>query len=71
MCLSPLNAFLTRWTFRSVLLKRAYTPEALERMVAASRFGTCEIKVDGIGFGLSLAKQRHADTTPTRTHTAA
>jgi ubiquinone/menaquinone biosynthesis C-methylase UbiE len=71
MHLSPLNAFLTRWTFRSVLLKRAYTRGDLEQMVAASHFGTCEIKVDGIGFELALAKQSLADTTPTRTQTAA
>jgi ubiquinone/menaquinone biosynthesis C-methylase UbiE len=56
MGLSPLNAFLTRWTFRLMLLKSAYTYAALERMVARSRFGTGEIRPDGIGFELRLAK---------------
>jgi ubiquinone/menaquinone biosynthesis C-methylase UbiE len=71
MHLSPLNAFLTQWTFRFVLLKRAYTREALEQLVAASRFDACEIKVDGIGFELGLAKPSHADSEPTRSQTAA
>jgi len=71
MQLSPFNAFLTRWTFRFVLLKRAYTRTALEQLVAASRFRACEIKVDGIGFELVLARQGHADAGPTRASTAA
>ena len=57
MHLSTINAFLTRWTFRFVLLKRAYTRAALEKMVAASRFGTCEVGSDGVGFELRLTKQ--------------
>lgn len=56
MGLSWLNALLTRWTFRHVLLKTAYTAAALERTVAASRFGTGDIRRDGIGFDLRLAK---------------
>jgi hypothetical protein len=56
MGLSWLNALLTRWTFRHMLLKSAYTSAALERMVSASRFGTGEIRRDGIGFDLRLAK---------------
>jgi ubiquinone/menaquinone biosynthesis C-methylase UbiE len=60
MQLSAMNSLLTRWTFRFVLLKRAYTRVALEKMVAESRFGTCEIVADGVGFELRLAKQREA-----------
>lgn len=71
MHLSPLNAFLTRWTFRLVLLKRAYTRAALEQMVAESRFGACEINADGVGFELALVKQSHVGTQPSRAHTAA
>jgi ubiquinone/menaquinone biosynthesis C-methylase UbiE len=63
MHLSAMNALLTRWTFRFVLLKRAYTRVALEKMVAASRFGTCEIVVDGVGFELQLAKQSRAQAS--------
>jgi ubiquinone/menaquinone biosynthesis C-methylase UbiE len=57
MHLSALNAFITRWTLRW-LLKRAYTSDALQAMVAASCFGAGEIREDGIGFELRLAKTR-------------
>ncbi len=56
MGLSWLNALLTRWTFRLMLLRNAYTSTALERLVAASRFGRGEILRDGIGFDQRLAK---------------
>ena len=71
MHLSAINALFTRWTFRFVLLKRAYTRAALETMVAESRFGTCEIETDGIGFELRLAKRSQAEAEPPRSHTAA
>jgi ubiquinone/menaquinone biosynthesis C-methylase UbiE len=57
MHLSTIDSLVTRWTFRFVLLKRAYTRAALETMAAASHFGACEIRVDGIGFDWRLAKQ--------------
>ena len=56
MHLSALNAMLTRWTFRSVLLKNAYTREAIDVMVSQSRFAKGEVAQDGIGFELRLAK---------------
>jgi len=56
MHLSPLNAKLTRWTFHAILLKNAYTREALDAMVSQSRFAQGEIAQDGIGFELRLAK---------------
>jgi len=56
MQLSAWNALMTRWTFRHVLLKRAYTRDELERMVARSRFGRGEIAASGIGFELRLIK---------------
>lgn len=56
MKLSWLNTLLTKWTFRFMLLKSAYTKDALERMVSQSRFGKGEILQDGIGFELRLAK---------------
>jgi ubiquinone/menaquinone biosynthesis C-methylase UbiE len=57
MNLSRLNAALTRWTFRLMLLRNAYTREELERMAARSRFGSCEIGDEGIGFELRLVKR--------------
>lgn len=56
MELSPVNAWLTNWTFRTVLLRRAYTREVLEAMVTKSRFGRGEIRVNGIAFELRLSK---------------
>jgi ubiquinone/menaquinone biosynthesis C-methylase UbiE len=56
MHLSAVNALVTRWTFRFVLLKRAYSRAALEAIVTASRFGASEIVRDGIGFELRLLK---------------
>ena len=56
MHLSALNAKLTKWTFRAMLLKSAYTREAIDAMVSQSRFAKGEISQDGIGFELRLAK---------------
>lgn len=56
MGLTWLNRLLTRWTFRHMLLKTAYTREALQRLVAASPFDDYAIRQDGIGFELRLAK---------------
>jgi ubiquinone/menaquinone biosynthesis C-methylase UbiE len=50
MRLSAFNAWLTRWTFRHVLLRRAYTRAAIEAMADRSAFGACRIETDGIGF---------------------
>jgi ubiquinone/menaquinone biosynthesis C-methylase UbiE len=66
MRLSPFNALLTRWTFRFVLLKRAYSRAALEEMAAASVFGTCDIQAEGIGFELGFAKPSQAGAKPGR-----
>jgi ubiquinone/menaquinone biosynthesis C-methylase UbiE len=57
MQLSSLNTMLTSWTFRLMLLRTAYTRQALEAIVARSRFGRGEIIVDGIGFDLKLVKE--------------
>ena len=60
MQLSAVNELLTRWTFRLLLLKRAYTRPQLEHLIARSRFGRGEIVVDGIGFELRLRKEAAA-----------
>jgi len=53
---SALNAMLTRWAFSTMLLRRAYTIQAMHTMVSKSRFAKGEISQDGIGFELRLAK---------------
>jgi len=65
MQLSPLNAFLTRFTFKHMLLKSAYTTEAIEELAQKSRFGGgatsrrfggATVSQSGIGFELRLRK---------------
>ena len=57
MHLSALSAFMTRWIFRVSLLRRAYTRETIEALVAKSRFATCQFKADGIGFEVQLTRE--------------
>jgi ubiquinone/menaquinone biosynthesis C-methylase UbiE len=71
MNLSAINALLTGWIFRFGLLPRAYTREALDQLVAQSRFGTSQLEMDGVGFELRLLKQIQAQAKPSRAHTAA
>jgi len=56
MHLSALSTLMTRFTFRFLLLKRAYTREQFEQMVTQSRFGHGDIIGNGIGFELRLRK---------------
>jgi ubiquinone/menaquinone biosynthesis C-methylase UbiE len=49
MNLSALSAVFTKWTFRLLLLRRAYHRDALRQMATRSRFGGCEIVEKGIG----------------------
>jgi ubiquinone/menaquinone biosynthesis C-methylase UbiE len=56
MHLSTANAAITRWVFRFWLLKKAYSRQAIEQLAKQSRFETCNIETDGIGFELRLAK---------------
>jgi hypothetical protein len=56
MGLSAWNAVLTRWTFRHMLLKRAYSRADLERMSAAVHADRSGILLNGIGYELRLRK---------------
>jgi hypothetical protein len=49
-----LDAFFTRFIFRFGLLRRACSREALETLVAHSRFRTGVVEAEGIGFELRL-----------------
>lgn len=51
-----LDAWLTTRTFRHVLLRRAYTRDQFLRMAESSRFGSCQIRPDSIGFEISLTR---------------
>ncbi|MCC6168486.1 MAG: class I SAM-dependent methyltransferase [Caldilineaceae bacterium] len=56
MGLGRVNEWLTKWTFRTTLLKNAYTAEEMRRMVAQTEFGTCDIDLDTIGMEIWLTK---------------
>jgi ubiquinone/menaquinone biosynthesis C-methylase UbiE len=47
--LSRTNAWMTKWTFKHMLLKRAHTEESMKALAAASDFGSCEITRNAVG----------------------
>jgi ubiquinone/menaquinone biosynthesis C-methylase UbiE len=53
---SRFDAWLTTWTFRLLLIKRAYTLDQFNRMAAQCQFGRCEINLGPIGFEAVLTK---------------
>ena len=54
--LDPLNKLMTRWTFRQMLVKSAYSIDRMKAMVDQTPFGTGRMEVSGIGFQLWLEK---------------
>lgn len=58
MRLGPINAAVTRWTFRFMLLKRAYSRSEFEQLVSRTKFGTAGIAENPIGLELSLVRAR-------------
>jgi len=56
MQLGLVNSAITKLVFKHMLLKRAYRQEDFKRMTHESRFGSCQIRVDGIGLEVWLTK---------------
>lgn len=56
MNLGAVNRLTTRWTFRHMLLRRAYTRLDFERLLAQTGFGSAGIKEYGIGLEVSLER---------------
>ena len=56
MHVGAMNAFITKLTFRFVLLKRAYTKAEFERLLAQTRFEHVSIAEDLIGLELALER---------------
>ena len=56
MALTGINFLLTKWTFKSMLLKRAYTKDEIRQFASRSKFKTCTIDDDGIGMYIGLEK---------------
>lgn len=53
---SLIDAWMTTWTFRHVLLKRAYAQDEFLHMAKQSQFGGCEIAASGIALQVRLRK---------------
>jgi ubiquinone/menaquinone biosynthesis C-methylase UbiE len=51
-----IDAWMTKWTFRHVLLKRAYTRNDFARMAQQSRFGSCDLKESLFGLNIRFTK---------------
>lgn len=54
--LSRTSAFMTKFTFKHMLLKRAYTEESMRALAARSEFGSCEITRNAIGMEVRLLR---------------
>lgn len=56
MGLNPINRILTKLTFRTMLLKSAYTKQQFQYMLAQANFRSFDIQEAGIGFEISMTK---------------
>ncbi|HEY2584237.1 MAG TPA: class I SAM-dependent methyltransferase [Tepidisphaeraceae bacterium] len=53
---SRFDGWITKWAFRHMLIRRAYTRDQFSRMGEQSRFGRCELVGGPIGFKARFAK---------------
>jgi len=60
---SPIDAWITRWTFRHVLLRRAYAGNEFLNMAKQSRFGVCQVATSGIALEVRFSKTSGASMT--------
>jgi ubiquinone/menaquinone biosynthesis C-methylase UbiE len=56
------DAWLTKMTFRHLLLKRAYTRSDFAQMAGKSRFGGCIVHPVSLGFEVRFTKAKVANT---------
>jgi ubiquinone/menaquinone biosynthesis C-methylase UbiE len=56
MGLGRINSLLTKWIFKHMLLKRAYSEERFRSMASETPFKACEVRADPIGLEVALAK---------------
>jgi ubiquinone/menaquinone biosynthesis C-methylase UbiE len=54
--LSGLNAFITRWVFKTTLLKNAYTKAEITDLAAQTKFSKLRIDEDALGMDIWLEK---------------
>ena len=56
MGLNAVNKLLTKFAFRTLLLKSAYTRRQFEYMLVQANFRSVDIREEGIGFEISMSK---------------
>jgi ubiquinone/menaquinone biosynthesis C-methylase UbiE len=56
MGLRGINKLITRWVFKFMLIKRAYSEDQFKDFVANSKFQTCKVQLDAIGLEVLLEK---------------
>jgi ubiquinone/menaquinone biosynthesis C-methylase UbiE len=56
MHVGAVNAFITKLTFRFMLLKRAYTRGSFEQLIAGTKFSDAQIREDQIALEILLTK---------------
>ncbi len=56
MGLKRVNTLLTKWAFKLMLLKRAYTQDTISQFVSQTNFRKCDIRADTIGMEIWLTK---------------
>ncbi len=56
MCLGRIDEMMTRWIFKQMLLKTAYSVAEMQEFVAQTPFGKYNIDTNNIGFQLWLSK---------------
>jgi len=54
-----IDAFVTKWVFRHMLINRAYTGEEFVHMAKDSKFGSCQIRAAPMGLEVRFAKPVH------------
>ena len=54
--LNPVDSLFTKWTFKFMLIKRAYTTDQFKTMVAKSKFSKSKIQENQIGLAVWLEK---------------
>lgn len=57
LALTGINFLLTKWAFKLMLLKRAYTKDKIRQFASRSKFKTCTIDDDAIGMHIGLEKR--------------
>ena len=56
--LTGFNAFLTKWVFKTTLLKNAYTKAEIEKLVSHTSFPQLKIVEDALGMDIWLEKKQ-------------